>query len=66
MAAQQKNDEDILLKIRDQDLVAIEARYHQHCYSTYTRGVKISTDEANDDRSVFLQSLKQVVVSADM
>uniref|UniRef100_UPI00358F471F uncharacterized protein isoform X1 n=1 Tax=Myxine glutinosa TaxID=7769 RepID=UPI00358F471F len=36
-AATLKRDEAILLHIRDQDIVAIEARYHTSCYHRYIR-----------------------------
>ena len=32
-----RNDESILVHIRGQDCVAIEARYHKRCYKAYTR-----------------------------
>lgn len=35
-AATAKNDEQILLQIRNKDCVAIEVRYHQKCYKNYT------------------------------
>lgn len=36
-AAMAKNDESLLCKIRDQDIVAREARYHHCCRKNYTR-----------------------------
>ena len=30
-----KNDEDLLRLLRDQDMVAIEVRYHRSCYQNY-------------------------------
>lgn len=36
-AAEAKNDESLLCKIRDQDIVAREARYHECCRRKYTR-----------------------------
>jgi predicted secreted Zn-dependent protease len=35
-AAERKNDERILVQIRDKDCVALEVRYHKVCYSNYT------------------------------
>ena len=35
-AAKALQDESILAKIRGQDLVAIEVRYHRSCYKDYT------------------------------
>ena len=34
-AAVEKNDEDLLRLLRDQDMVAIEVRYHRSCYQNY-------------------------------
>ena len=36
-AAEIKNDESILLQIKDRDCVAIEAPYHNDCYNKYTK-----------------------------
>ena len=36
-AAELKNDEKILVQIRDKDCVAIEVRYHKSCYQNYTK-----------------------------
>ena len=38
-AAMMKQDERLLLDIRDKDLVAIEANYHKSCYLRYTKVV---------------------------
>ena len=35
-AADALQDDSILVKIRGQDLVAIEERYHRSCYNDYT------------------------------
>ena len=35
-AALKKNDESILIHIQGRDCVAIEARYHKRCYTSYT------------------------------
>ena len=43
-AATMKQDEALLLRIRDQDLVAIEARYHKSCYLRYTKVVAKSVE----------------------
>eukprot|EP00057_Strongylocentrotus_purpuratus_P021683 XP_011676157.1 PREDICTED: uncharacterized protein LOC105444073 [Strongylocentrotus purpuratus] len=39
-AAEIRNDEKLLLKIRGKDLVALEVRYHRSCYLCYCRVVK--------------------------
>ena len=36
-AAELKNDDKILVQIRDKDCVAIEVRYHKMCYRHYTK-----------------------------
>ncbi|XP_033116231.1 uncharacterized protein LOC117116322, partial [Anneissia japonica] len=41
-AAVAKQDDSLLLDIRDKDLVAIEARYHKSCFRRYTRSVQAS------------------------
>ncbi|PIK46417.1 hypothetical protein BSL78_16736 [Apostichopus japonicus] len=45
-AAQIRNDEKLLLYIRDQDLVALEAKYHKTCYQQYVR--VLSTQKKQD------------------
>ena len=49
-----KEDEDILLQIRDKDCVAIEVKYHKQCYSRYTKhfantSAKIVEDETTNE-----------------
>ena len=39
-AAQENGDEEILRKVRDQDLRAKEARSHNYCRRNYTRSKK--------------------------
>jgi len=36
LAAEEKDDKNILVHIRDRDCVAIEVRYHRSCYKGYT------------------------------
>ena len=36
-AAEKRNDEQMLMEIRDQDLIAKEFRKHEKCYRDYTR-----------------------------
>ena len=36
-AALARNDEDLLLQIRDKDCIAVEVKYHRTCYKSYTR-----------------------------
>ena len=40
-AALMRNDESILVHIREQECVAIEARYHRRCHKAYTRCVSL-------------------------
>ena len=48
-AAQDNNNEALLLQIKDQDCVAIEVKYHNSCYRDYTRYLtKQPTTEKND------------------
>ena len=35
-AAQCRNDETMMMRIRGEDLVAMEAKYHRGCYRRYT------------------------------
>ena len=49
-----KEDEDILLQIRDKDCVAIEVKYYKQCYSRYTKhfantSAKIVEDETTNE-----------------
>lgn len=43
-AAEQKDDDRVLLQIRDKDCVAIEVCYHRHCYEVYTKDVYKTTE----------------------
>lgn len=40
-AAIAKNDEHLLIQIRDKDLIAIEMQYHRSCYKNYTKFLTI-------------------------
>lgn len=53
-----KNDEEILLQIRDKDCVAIEVVYHKQCYMRYTK------DHANNLAKVKKQSEESAVETA--
>ena len=56
-AAEKKNDENILIHIKDKDCVAIEVCYHKTCYKNYTRFLsKPHVDKAMD--SVFNTAYK--------
>lgn len=45
-AAEYRSDEKMMTKIRGEDLVAIEAKYHRGCYQRYT--VVASSSKSND------------------
>lgn len=46
-AAQKKNDEKVLCKIRDQDLRARELKYHSSCEKAYTRDLSLNRRKAH-------------------
>lgn len=48
-AAECKQDEHILMKIRDKDCVALEVRYHRQCYTNYTRFLNRPRIVTNDE-----------------
>ena len=57
-AAKRKNDERILLKIRDKDCVAIEVKYHRQCYNSYVRFLhKREREQATQIYTVSFQML---------
>jgi len=43
-----KNDDRILLQIKDKDCVAIEVRYHRKCYTNYTNFLHRQEKKASD------------------
>ena len=56
-AAIKKNDEHILTKIRDVDIIAKEAKYHKSCYLKYTKFLK-NVGKDNDCNSSQKDSYK--------
>ena len=48
-AASEKGDEEILRKVRDQDLRAREARYHELCRRNYTRSITRHVSHADTE-----------------
>ncbi|XP_070538664.1 uncharacterized protein [Ptychodera flava] len=51
-AAEVRQDEELLVQIRGQDLVSIEVKYHKSCYRNYTRCLEKpyeKKDEADSD-----------------
>ena len=58
-AAEDLNDEEMLLLIRDQDCVSIEVRYHRTCFRNYTR--KLSLPKKNLDMDSTNDSCYEVV-----
>ena len=64
MAAEQKKDESILLHIRGKDCVAVEACYHNNCYTSYTNFLNYKLVEDKEERlydESYQQFCKQVV-----
>jgi len=52
-AAPARNDEDLLLQIRDKHCVAVEVKYHRFCYVSYTRLPYCKTEDTRRaERSV--------------
>ena len=47
-AAKKKADQRILINIEGKDCVALEVKYHTHCYKKYTRCV-MNTEESRSD-----------------
>ena len=47
LAAEDKNDESILVHIRNKDFVAIEVRYHRNCYNEYTKSLRSSPSSSS-------------------
>ena len=50
-AAEAKGDEKLLCKVRDQDLIAREAWYHNCCRKNYTRSTKRHTTKEDSESS---------------
>ncbi|XP_071956013.1 uncharacterized protein [Antedon mediterranea] len=54
-AATLKKDQEMLLKIHDKDLVAIEAKYHRSCYLKYTRVCRCYSRTENPEVDLYCQ-----------
>ena len=57
-AAEICDDERVLLAIKDQDLVAIEVKYHKSCYRNYTNAktlerIKMKNEQASEQKSIY-------------
>ena len=59
LAAEQKNDENLLCQIRDIDLIAKEAHYHNHCRRSYTRSDVRRPINPNSETSAVLSAHKK-------
>jgi len=46
-SAEYRNDEEMIRRIRNEDLIAVKAKYHRGCYQRYT--VVVSTSKADDE-----------------
>ena len=55
-AAEQKGDETMLCRIRDINLVAREAHYHNHCRRAYTRDQVRHSGSADSKRAAVLEA----------
>ena len=58
--AETKNDESIILKIRDMDLVAREAHYHSTCRRDYTRSSGSHGASINEQGQTALEAAHRV------
>ena len=56
LAAEQKKDEALLCQIRDIDLVAREAHYHNHCRRAYTRNQVRHSGSADSETLAVLEA----------
>ena len=52
-AAKVKNDEKLLIQIRDVDLIAKELQMHRICYIDYTRIVTLKNKPSDADETEF-------------
>lgn len=58
-AAEELKDEDILLQIRDRDLVALEVRYHRSCFKTYTGKYLRQVNSLSSDDGVLAEVFRK-------
>ncbi|KAJ4940926.1 hypothetical protein JOQ06_027216 [Pogonophryne albipinna] len=57
--AEKKDDQSVLLHIKDKDCVALEVRYHKSCYSQYTKFLlRPDKPETEQDEPMFDASYK--------
>lgn len=52
-AAEHRWDEQMITRIRNEDLIAVEAKYHRGCYQRYTVIVSSSKPSAGDEKSKY-------------
>ncbi|KAK1885936.1 G polyprotein [Dissostichus eleginoides] len=58
-AAEKKDDQSVLIHIKDKDCVALEVRYHKSCYSQYTKFLlRPDKPETEQDEPMFDASYK--------
>ena len=55
-AAEFKQDEDLLIEIRDRDCVALEVKYHRSCYICYTKSRYKNKASTNGARESYQKS----------
>ncbi|XP_071964156.1 uncharacterized protein [Antedon mediterranea] len=60
-----KKDQEMLLKIHDKDLVAIEAKYHRSCYLKYTRVCRRYSRTENPEVDLYCQSVIEQIIIKD-
>ncbi len=60
-AAESRNDESILVHIRNKDCVAVEAKYHRKCYYRYVRGLLAKRIEG-EDKTIYDQAFETFCV----
>ena len=65
-AAKCRNDETMMMRIRGEDLVAMEAKYHRGCYRRYTAAASSSKSNGSDNNiqveygSAFLKLINEI------
>ena len=65
-AAEIRNDARVLLAIKDQDLIALDVKYHKSCYRDYTNAktldrIKIKNEQENEKMSIYDKAFDRIV-----
>lgn len=61
-AAEHRRDEQMLTRIRNEDLIAVEAKYHRGCYQRYTVIVSSSKSSTGDEKSKYDEAFFNFIV----